>query len=374
MEIIHIILGKANPLRMNGVNKVVHQLATKQTSLGMKVEVWGITHNKNHDYPPRNFKTRLFDTSLNPFFVCEKLKAAILSKKSTAVFHIHGGFIPRFYSISKFMKENNTHFVFTPHGSYNSIAMNKSKFVKKIYFSLFERKVLESCDAIHCFGKSEINGLKSIAPNLNADLIPYGFEVSDERARNYERGQNFIVGYCGRIDIYTKGLDALLSGFAAFHEYVPGSELWIIGDGSDLTQLKAKAKQLKIEHAIAFWGACYGEVKAELLKNITVFAHPSRNEGLPTAVLEAASMGIPCLITEATNLGEQIDNFQAGEVITQTTDLDVKKGLLRLHDKIENGELPKMHYYARQMVHLGFDWEKLMGQYYTLYTKIWKAV
>ena len=45
MEIIHIVLGKANPDRMNGVNKVVYQLATKQADFGEKVAVWGITND-----------------------------------------------------------------------------------------------------------------------------------------------------------------------------------------------------------------------------------------------------------------------------------------------------------------------------------------
>jgi hypothetical protein len=37
MEIVHLILGKANPDRMNGVNKVVYQLATYQTIAKKKV-------------------------------------------------------------------------------------------------------------------------------------------------------------------------------------------------------------------------------------------------------------------------------------------------------------------------------------------------
>ena len=49
MEIIHLILGKANPNRMNGVNKVVHELATTQVEKGISAEVWGITDNPVHD-------------------------------------------------------------------------------------------------------------------------------------------------------------------------------------------------------------------------------------------------------------------------------------------------------------------------------------
>ena len=34
MEVIHCILGKANPKRLNGVNRVVHQLASEQAESG----------------------------------------------------------------------------------------------------------------------------------------------------------------------------------------------------------------------------------------------------------------------------------------------------------------------------------------------------
>ena len=63
MDIIHIVLGKANPDRMNGVNKVVHQLATKQAASNRSVQVWGITEDLSHNYAERNFKTQLFKKS-----------------------------------------------------------------------------------------------------------------------------------------------------------------------------------------------------------------------------------------------------------------------------------------------------------------------
>ena len=63
MEIIHSILGKANPNRMNGVNKVVHELATIQVEKGISAEVWGITEQSCTRLPSRIFKTRLFKAS-----------------------------------------------------------------------------------------------------------------------------------------------------------------------------------------------------------------------------------------------------------------------------------------------------------------------
>ena len=105
MEIIHIVLGKANPDRLNGVNKVVYNMATEQTKAGKKVEVWGITDNLEHNYPDRNFKTKLFKASKFPFFIDHKLKTAILHHKN-GVFHMHGGWIPVFSSLAKFFKKH----------------------------------------------------------------------------------------------------------------------------------------------------------------------------------------------------------------------------------------------------------------------------
>ena len=65
MKIIHLVLGKANPERMNGVNKVVHQLAKTQATLGQKVSVWGIANDLIPNYPIRNFKTVLFQQYSN---------------------------------------------------------------------------------------------------------------------------------------------------------------------------------------------------------------------------------------------------------------------------------------------------------------------
>jgi hypothetical protein len=59
MEIIHLVLGKANPQRMNGVNKVVFEMATKQADNGFAIQVWGIAKDTTHNYPNRSFITKI---------------------------------------------------------------------------------------------------------------------------------------------------------------------------------------------------------------------------------------------------------------------------------------------------------------------------
>ncbi|WP_175455474.1 hypothetical protein [Flavobacterium omnivorum] len=39
----------------------------------------------------------------NPFAIAEELKSAIIGKKGKAIFHLHGGWIPVFYSLAKLL-------------------------------------------------------------------------------------------------------------------------------------------------------------------------------------------------------------------------------------------------------------------------------
>jgi len=367
MEIIHIILGKANPNRMNGVNKVVNELAYRQYVAGKQVEIWGITVNPVHDYPDRVYTTRLFEKSRNPFHISSALKQAILEKQHSSVFHLHGGFIAQMYSVAMWLKRHNVPFVFTPHGSYNTIAMQRSSFRKKLYFSLFEKRLLKAASSIHSLGKSEIAGLQMVYPNNKSVLIPYGYDIPKYVTGNHT-SRSFIIGYCGRLDVYTKGLKELLQGFASFQQYHPEAVLWIIGDGPEKEQLMQTATDLALDDSVVFHGARFGQEKNELLQQCQVFAAPSRNEGLPTAVLEAAAMGIPCLVTEATNTGDYIREYDAGIVIDKTCATEIHKGLTLLYNRIRLfNEALLLQNNARTMVANAFNWDTVVARFQLIY-------
>ena len=132
MKIIHLVLGKANPERMNGVNKVAYELASNQTKLGYDVMLWGIANSLKRNYPPRNFPTELFNQKSNKFQLDEKLKKAIKELPDDTVIHIHGAFIPEFYKVTRILKKMNIPYIYTPHGSLTEMAMTKNKWAKKI--------------------------------------------------------------------------------------------------------------------------------------------------------------------------------------------------------------------------------------------------
>jgi glycosyltransferase involved in cell wall biosynthesis len=115
------------------------------------------------------------------------------------------------------MSKNNIPFVFTPHGAYNTIAMEKSKWLKKIYYHFFEKSVLERSNRIHCLGQSEVTGLSKLYSSSKTVLLPYGYENNSNITLNdLDEKDQFIFGFIGRLDIYTKGLDKLIDGFERF--------------------------------------------------------------------------------------------------------------------------------------------------------------
>lgn len=366
MEIIHVVLGKANPDRMNGVNKVVYQLATNQKLAGKNVSVWGITKNLTINYGERNFNTLLFKAYRNKFKLDKAFVSALKQKAGKAIFHLHGGFNPIFYSISRQLKKHNIPFVFTPHGAYNQIAMQRSSTIKKLYIALFEKPLLKRAAVIHSIGQSEVTGLQSFYLNNKSQLVAYGYQ-NELDVTATPPADKFIIGFCGRLDIYTKGLDLLVKAFSKFTLNQSNAQLWIMGDGPEKQTLAQLAIQHGVEDKVVFWGSVFGDKKNELLKQLHVFAHPSRNEGLPSSVLEAASIGLPCVVTTATNTGDVIKKYNAGRVIEQPDENELYHALLKIKNTIDNEGIAPIANRSKLMVTREFNWNKVVVDFDRMY-------
>jgi glycosyltransferase involved in cell wall biosynthesis len=366
MEIVHVILGKANPARMNGVNKVVYQLATHQALHGRTVQVWGITDTpKDYNFGERNFKTKLFQASRNPFGIHVSLRQALYKNRRRMIVHLHGGWIPRYATLVRLLVRWKIPYVLTPHGAYNTQAMKRSFWIKRIYFHLAERYVLRHASRIHCIGASEVDGLTTIYNTSKISLLPYGFTPGEAVPIIRHYRSRMVIGFVGRLDVYTKGLDLLLDALTPIRN--TDIEVWIIGDGPERSSLEAMIRNRKLENIVVCQGSKFGVEKEQWMKEMNVFVHPSRNEGLPSAVLEAASLGIPCLISEATNLGSFVRAFNAGFVVQTNSAEELQFALEKIFALHAERLLPAIGANARQMVEKAFNWATVVRNFDSLY-------
>lgn len=118
-------------------------------------------------------------------------------------------------------------------------------------------------------------------------------------------------------------------------------ELWIVGEGPDNQELRAKSQNLGISNYVKFFGWQANLEKFYLQAD--VFLLTSNSEGWGMAVVEAASFSLPIIMTDVGLAGEVIIDGQSGMVIP-VNDADALRvsmitllGDLALRDKYGSG-------------------------------------
>ncbi|MEM0372800.1 MAG: glycosyltransferase [archaeon] len=129
-------------------------------------------------------------------------------------------------------------------------------------------------------------------------VIPNGVDLAKFRHLKKKRRKNEVL-FIGRL-IYYKGLDVLIKAMKEVVERVPDAKLKIAGTGELEAELKALAKQLKLEKNIKFLGRVSDKELERLLNESAVFVLPSvhRSEAFGIVILEAMSAGCPVITTD----------------------------------------------------------------------------
>jgi glycosyltransferase involved in cell wall biosynthesis len=112
-------------------------------------------------------------------------------------------------------------------------------------------------------------------------------------ARNTSGPQLLAVGRLSQ----EKGFDLLLKALAAVREQFPEVKLTLAGAGQEEAALKSLSRELGLEAVVCFAG--HVDSPYAFFPDATLFVLPSRHEGMPNALLEAAAAGLPLVATPA---------------------------------------------------------------------------
>jgi len=360
MHIVHILKGKADPETLNGVNKIVHWMATEQTALGHDVEVWGITKSVNRLRKDAfNYKLRLMPQLPFRAIVATEIKKALAELDRDTYVHFHCVFAPEFPGIARILNKRGILYGITPHGAYSPGVLNKNRFLKRLYIALRERSYVAGASWVQATGRGEVNDIHSIAPHVKVELIPNGQErnLLDGIMVPQMAAEHPIIGYCGRLSILQKGMDYLVNGFSAYKSRGGRGKLWLIGDDVDRAIVERMVSEGGVSNDVHFFGAMNGAEKLKIIANFDVFIHSSRWEGLPMACLEAASLGKPLVVSRETNMAEYVEQSGAGVVLDETSATGVARALEHVDQLYENNKLHNMGENARRLVEKEFSWE-----------------
>ena len=112
-----------------------------------------------------------------------------------------------------------------------------------------------------------------------------------------------------------KGHDLLIRAVASLVAEFPAITLEIIGDGPEHSRLQNLARKLNIVERVRFFGRQSRHQVAEAMRRCTVFALPSRYEGLGCVYLEAMSAGKPVIGCRQQGIAEIIQHGSNGFLV-----------------------------------------------------------
>ncbi|MFO1002227.1 MAG: glycosyltransferase [Planctomycetaceae bacterium] len=109
------------------------------------------------------------------------------------------------------------------------------------------------------------------------------------------RPEDRVVGFSGRL-APQKRLPDLIWGFQLLHQVVENARLVLIGEGPERDSLATFASQLGCREKIIFTG--HRADAWPLLNAVDAFVLPSEFEGMSNSLMEAMSLGVPCVASD----------------------------------------------------------------------------
>jgi glycosyltransferase involved in cell wall biosynthesis len=139
-----------------------------------------------------------------------------------------------------------------------------------------------------------------------------------------------VLGTTAAVDVRYKGQEYVIQAIAELNRQGYNYEYRLVG-GGDKARLQSIAEKYGVADKVIFEGSIPHERVFDYLDSIDIYVQPSKQEGLPRALIEAMSRGCPCIGSNAGGIPELLDNayiFRSGnvkELVTILANFDVEK-------------------------------------------------
>jgi glycosyltransferase involved in cell wall biosynthesis len=261
---------------------------------GQELEANGITiHSKN--------RKEGFD-----FSMIANIRKVLTSEKIDVI-HCHQ-YTPWVYGVIAAIGLN-TKVIFTEHGRFYPDSSSWKRRIVNPILSFFT-------DSITAISKATKQALVDyeFLPANKIDVIYNGIKaltVTSEEERQALRNEflitndDIVLGTVARLDPI-KNHAMMLDAFNSVLKNHPNAKLIIVGDGELNTALKEQCNKLDISDKVIFTG--YITNPSNYIQLFDIFLLSSLSEGTSMTLLEAMSVGKPCVVTDAGGNSEIILN------------------------------------------------------------------
>ena len=186
-----------------------------------------------------------------------------------------------------------------------------------------------------------------------------------------EVNNNFVFLFVGRL-LFDKGIQEFMEAAKKIHQNYPNAQFWIVGaidEGNPSSVNQVLLDQYISEGFIKYFGP--SDQVREMMRNCDVVVLPSYREGLPRVMLEALSMAIPVITTDAPGCRETVIDKKNGYMVPIK---DVEALELAMEKMLNHSteELLEMGQIGRAMALKEFDEQAIIQRYFEIIDSIFE--
>lgn len=170
--------------------------------------------------------------------------------------------------------------------------------------------------------------------------------------------EGYVVGAVGRLDA-VKDHALLLRAAARV-----GARVVIVGEGGQRAALRRLAAELGVELALPGWV----DRPWDLLREADVIAQPSRTEGWPLTLVEAALVGRPVVGTRVGSVAEVVRDGETGVLVPARDEDALVAALVALRD--DHARRQRMGSRARTSALASMTAERMVAAYQSLWSEL----
>lgn len=350
---IRILICGSSRMEKGGMNSVIEQLMGHKWNKKLQISYLA-THISGNAIKKAIFFGKAYI----------RLYCLIIRNKFDMI-HIHMSYKGSFYRkywIAKLCNRYHKKVILHLHGSE----------FKDFYYSggrTLQNKVAELFSIVDCtiaLGEAWKNFILSIAPKAYVRVISNAIPMPEYAIR--KRHENVVFLFLGALiprkgvmDLLIVANQLVLSGMNHF-------TVLIAGDGEERARLKQYCRKNGLDKNVKFLGWVDHFRKKELFSKSDVFVLPSYNEGLPIAILEAISYGLPVISTNVGSIQEAVIDGKNG-YLYNPGNIDKLGDYIKImiEDK-ENWEI--FSKYSRKIAEESFSEEKFFHEIEKVYLEI----
>jgi glycosyltransferase involved in cell wall biosynthesis len=268
--------------RYNCVYVASHKAGTAWSKVTTAMKAWlrVAVLLRTLDAPLVHVQTASRGSFWRKFIVCLLARSA----GRPYIVHLHGGGFTRFY-------ENES-------GAFGRRAI---------------RSTLAHASLVIALSEEWRENLLRICPTAKVEVLHNAVAVPDTgRLRHLQEHEPTLL-FLGHL-LRDKGVYDLVRAFARIARRLPRLQL-VLGGVGEIDKVRELSAQLEIQDRVSCPGWLDPEHKAAALASGTVFVLPSYAEGMPMALLEAMSWGLPVIATPVGGIPQLVENEVSGLLV-----------------------------------------------------------